>query len=121
MRTIAILFLAVLPLAGSALAHGKLPIRYLELVNRAHDSIVSLSIAAAGSDEFRELPMGAPLGGGGRAATFAVAARDCRYDVRASFSDGRAQIYRDLDLCRHRGLRIPPLRTSAEREQVEGR
>jgi hypothetical protein len=120
MRTIAILFLAALPLAGSAIAHGKLPIRYLELVNRAHDSIVSLSVAAAGRDEFRELPMGAPLGGGGGAATFPVAGVDCLYDVRASFSDGRAQVYRNLDLCRHRGLRIPPLRTSADRKQAEG-
>jgi hypothetical protein len=120
MRTIAILFLAALPLPDNAIAHGKLPVRYLELVNRAHDSIVSLSVAKAGSDEFRELSMGAPLGGGGGAATFSVAVEDCRYDIRASFSDGRAQVYRDLDLCRHRGLRIPPLRMSPDRKQVEG-
>ena len=120
MRTTTILFLAALPLAGNAIAHGKLPIRYLELVNRAHDSVVSLSVATAGSQEFRELPMGAPVGGGGQAATFSVAGEDCRYDIRASFSDGRAQVYRDLDLCRHRGLRIPPLRMSADRKQVEG-
>jgi hypothetical protein len=120
MRTTTILFLAALPLAGNAIAHGKLPIRYLELVNRAHDSVVSLSVATAGSQEFRELPMGAPVGGGGQAATFSVAGEDCRYDIRASFSDGRAQVYRDLDLCRHRGLRIPPLRMSPDRKQVEG-
>jgi hypothetical protein len=117
MRTIAILFLAALPLSDNAIAHGQLPIRYLELVNRAHDSIISLSVATAGSDEFRELPMGAPLGGGGGAATFSVAGEDCRYDIRASFSDGSAQVYRNLDLCRHRGLRIPPLRMSADRKR----
>jgi hypothetical protein len=117
MRTIAILFLAALPLAGSASAHGKLPIRYLELVNRAHSSVVSLSVATAGSQEFRALPMGTPLGGGGEAATFSVAGEDCRYDIRASFSDGSAQVYRNLDLCRHRGLRIPPLRMNADRKQ----
>jgi hypothetical protein len=118
MRTIAIFLIAVLPLAGSAFAHAKLPMRYLELVNRAHDSIVSLSVAKAGSDEFRELPFDAPLGGGGGATTLAVAGEDCRYDIRVSFSDGRTQVYRGLDLCRHRGLRIPPPRMGTGRKDA---
>lgn len=118
MRTIAVLartvlpvlFVAVASLAGTAQAHAPPPARYLKLVNRAHDSIVALAVAAAGSDAFRELPIGAPLGGGGRSTTVAVAGEDCRYDVRLLFRDGRTQIYRDVDLCRYNALRVRPLR-----------
>ena len=44
-------------------------IRYLDLINRAHDSVTSLEVAPAGSDAFQKKPLGAPLRGGGDSTT----------------------------------------------------
>ena len=46
--------------------------RYLELINRARDSVVSLAIAPAGAGPFRDIPNGAPLRGGGASTTHEV-------------------------------------------------
>ncbi|WP_242108260.1 hypothetical protein [Luteimonas aquatica] len=108
MRMIVPLLLAACSLADTAHARAEPPTRYLELTNRAHDSIASLAIAAAGGDGFRELAIDAPLRGGGEAVTVAVAGEGCRYDLRVAFRDGRTRVYRDFDLCRHRGLRVLP-------------
>lgn len=106
MRMIAVPFLVLLPLAGIAHAYAEPATRYLELINRAHDSIVSLAIAAEGSDAFRDLPVDAPLQGGGHATTLAISGEVCRYDIRISFRDGRSLLYKGVDICRYRGLRV---------------
>lgn len=80
--------------------------RYLEVVNRARDSIVSLSIAPAGSDAFQNKPIDAPLIGGGGATTIAIAGADCVYDLRFTFRDGRTAVYPRVDVCRDRSVRI---------------
>jgi hypothetical protein len=106
MRMIAVSFLALLSLVDMAHAHAEPSIRYLELINRAHNSIVSLAIAAEGSDAFRDLPIDTPLQGGGNATTLAVAGEACRYDIRVSFRDGRSLLYKGFDVCRYRSLRV---------------
>lgn len=106
MRMIAVSFLVLLPLAGIAHAYAEPATRYLELINRANDSIVSLAIAAEGSDAFRDLPMDAPLQGGGNATTLAISGEVCRYDIRISFRDGGSLLYKGVDVCRYRGLRV---------------
>jgi hypothetical protein len=85
------------------------PTHYVDLVNRAHDSVTAFETAIPGSDAFRETPLGAPLRGGGDSATVQVAGEGCRYDLRFTFGNGRAMVYRDIDLCRYSTVRIRPL------------
>lgn len=81
---------------------------YFELINRTHDSLVSLSVAASGSDAFEAKPLEAPLLGGGAATTIQIDGAGCRYDFRFGFRTGEALVYKDVDVCRNRSLRIRP-------------
>ncbi|GEM_PF-2067130 len=80
--------------------------RYFELINGARDSVVSLEIAPAGSDGYRSLALGPRLQGGGNAVTLLLPAGSCLADLRISFRDGARLLYRDVDTCRQRGLRL---------------
>jgi hypothetical protein len=82
---------------------------YVDLINRAHDSVTAFATAVPGSDAFRETPLGAPLRGGGDSATVEVAGEGCRYDLRFTFANGRAMVYRNIDICRYSAVRIRPL------------
>ncbi len=86
--------------------------RTLHVINRAHDSVIGLSIALPGERRFQPLELNAPLRGGGDSTTLAIDASACRRDVRIDFRTGRSMIYRDMDLCRQQNLRIgrPPAR-----------
>lgn len=109
--------LAVIAVASTPAAATDAPVHYLTLVNRAHDSATALSIAPAGSDAFRPLPLHTPLRGGGGSTTLEIAAGQCRHDVRVLFRDNRVQLYRDVDVCRQRGLRLrPPSRDAVDSE-----
>lgn len=94
-------------IAVHASANG--PTHYVDLINRAHDSVTAFAAAVPGSDAFRETPLGAPLRGGGDSATVEVAGEGCRYDLRFTFANGRAMVYRDIDICRYSLVRIRPL------------
>lgn len=83
--------------------------RYLELVNRAHDSVTSLEVASAGSDAFQEKPLGGPLRGGGDSITIEITGEGCLYDIRFKFLDGRTLIYKQVDTCGGDKLAIRPL------------
>src|SRR5687767_4991900 len=74
--------LATVLLAASAHAGAGKDTRYLDLINRAHDSVTSLEVAPAGSGDFREKPLGAPLRGGGDSTTIEIAGESCLYDIR---------------------------------------
>lgn len=74
-------------------------IRYLDLVNRAHDSVTSLEIAPAGSDAYQPKDLGAPLRGGGDSATIQILADSCLYDFRFRFRNGKTLVYKDVDVC----------------------
>ncbi len=106
MRPIRTVMLAALLPAAVAHAGPEKQGRYLELINRGLDSVISLEIADAGSDAFRELPLGTPLAGGGESTTVRIAGEGCRYDLRFAFRDGRRLLYRDVDVCRYDRLRI---------------
>lgn len=101
-----VLALAALAAAFAAQAHA----RYFELINRGGDSIVAVAVSKAGAAAFADKPIGAPLRGGGASATIELGGPDCRYDLRFSLADGRVLEYADIDVCRHRGLRVaaPP-------------
>ena len=104
MRPICVAVLAIL--ATSTAYAGNAHTRYLELINRAHDSMASFAVAAPGSDAFVEVPLGAPLRGGGDSTTLEIADAGCRYDLRFMFVDGRSSIYRGVDICRYPKVRI---------------
>jgi hypothetical protein len=93
--------------ATSAFAGERM--HYLDLINRAHDRLVSVSATPAGGTAWEELLQGEPLAGGGGAVTVQVAGDQCLHDVRVEFANGRRALYPAVDLCRHRGLRIQPL------------
>lgn len=104
--------LATLLFATAAHAGAGKNTRYLDLINRAHDSVISLEVAPAGSDAFQEKPLGAPLRGGGDSTTIEIAGESCLYDVRFKFRNGRTLVYKDVDICGGGKLAIRPLPTS---------
>lgn len=91
--------LATLLFAAAAHAGAGKDTRYLDLINRAYDSVTSLEVAPAGSDAFQEKPLGAPLRGGGDSTTIEIAGESCLYDIRFKFRNGRTLIYKDVDIC----------------------
>ena len=109
MQILRIAVLVALAVAGAAHAEARKPTRYLELVNRAPDSVMSLAAAPAGEDAFLAIPLAEPLRGG-EATTVGIAEGGCRYDVRVAFRTGRTLVYRDVDVCRRGGIYIdqPP-------------
>jgi len=108
-----LLFLAALACASPDADAGERK-QYLELVNRAKDSVTSLSVAPAGTDAYTDIPLREPLRGGGTATTLQVPAETCRYDFRFAFRDGRSLLYPNIDVCRASVLRVRPLPRSGE-------
>jgi len=92
-----------------ASAHAGERTHYLDLVNRAHDRVVSVVATPAGGDAWKELLHGEALVGGGGATTVQLASDQCTHDVKVAFANGRQALYPSLDLCRYRGLRIQKL------------
>lgn len=100
---------AVVALLVTTTAHanaGRATGRYFDLSNGTHDSVVSLAVAPAGSTEFREVAIGKPLRGGNTATTVRIDGGECLRNFRVGFRDGRTRIYRDVDVCRYRRLRM---------------
>jgi hypothetical protein len=92
-----------------ASAHAGERTHYLDLINRAHDRVVSVAATPAGGTAWNELLHGESVPGGGGATTVQLASDQCVHDVRVEFANGRRALYPALDLCRHRGLRIQRL------------
>jgi len=117
MPLIRILALSLSLSAATAQVAAGEPVRYLELSNRAHDSLTSLAVATPGSGVFRDVALDVPLRGGGNAATVALTGEECRYDLRFTFRNGRSMLYPDVDICAHRvSIRPLPRPQSGERE-----
>lgn len=96
-------------IASSATAHAGERTHYVDLINRAHDRVVSVEATPAGGSAWNELLRGDTVAGGGGAATVQLASEACMHDVRVQFANGRRALYPAIDLCKHRGLRIQPL------------
>lgn len=105
-RFIAALSVAMLATLAMWMPPAAAAQRYFELINGARDSVVSLEIAPAGSDGYRPLALGPRLQGGGNAVTLLLPAGSCLADLRIGFRDGARVLYRDIDTCRQRGLRL---------------
>lgn len=107
---------------SAAHAHAGETTRYLEVVNRANDSVVALAVARAQDDVFRAIPLGTALRGGGDSTTIEIADANCRQDLRLTFRTGRTIVYRGLDVCRHGRLHIVNLpRTAADAQLADNR
>ena len=106
MRPVFAAVLAFTLYAAGPQAQAVAQTRYFELVNRAQDSLVSLSLAPSGSGAFQAKPLGSPLLGGGAATTLQIDGPDCKYDFRVVFRTGDARVYENVDVCRNRALRI---------------
>ncbi|WP_202842338.1 hypothetical protein [Luteimonas saliphila] len=103
--------LAALLTASAAEANpGRSAGHYFSLFNATHDSVTALSVARARSDDFRPIDIGKPLRGGNTETTVWLDTADhgCVQDLRFEFRDGRVLLYRDIDVCRNRQLRLRP-------------
>ncbi|MEG2805008.1 hypothetical protein [Stenotrophomonas sp.] len=80
-------------------AHAAERVRYLDLVNRAHDRVTAVAVAPAGSGAFQAKDIDAVPGGGG-ATTVGIADAGCRYDLQVQFGNGRSALYPNVDVCR---------------------
>lgn len=83
--------------------------RYLTLLNRAHDSIITLEVAVTGSEVFEQRQIDT-LDGGGGSTTVRLGNAGCRFDLRLQFRNGRTAIYHDVNACKGDTLVIAPLR-----------
>lgn len=113
------LLAALLAAPGPACAA---PVHYVDVVNTAKDSLVAFAEAPAGSGEFRDLPLGGALHGGGDSITVAIEgdARSCLRDLRAEFADGRVLIQRGFDVCRYRSFHLGAHLRAALRSRSPG-
>lgn len=78
---------------------------YVDLVNTAKSSVTSFAVAPAGSEDFREVPLGAaPLQGGGESTAIAIRNDEsgCLRDLRTVFADGRVLIQQKFNVCKYR-------------------
>jgi len=106
----ALLSCTLLVTATAALAGERGHTRYLEVVNRAHDSLTAVAVKPSEGDQaFRDWPLERPVQGGGNSFTLAVNEPGCRFDVQMQFRNGSAVVYKDVDVCRLQSLRIDPL------------
>lgn len=91
--------------------------RYVDLINRAHDSVTSLEFSSTESSAFQKIPLNQSLGGGGDSTTIKLEGEGCLYDLRLGFRNGRTLVYKALDACKGSRLTIRPL-PRRERELV---
>ena len=92
---------------------AKADTRYMTVVNRSYDDIVSIAIAREDNDAFREFAIDAPLHGGGGAETVQIGAQGCRYDFRFRLRDGTTRTQRGIDVCRHDRMVLRPVSRDA--------
>lgn len=118
-RTVLICPLLAVSLGAAAHAHAG-EARYLGLLNRAHDSVVALEVAPAGSDAFVARPIEVLPGGGG-SSVVRLGDQGCRFDLRMTFGNGRRAVYHAVDVCRGDTLAIHPLPRSRTQTAVAGR
>ena len=105
MTVMRIAVMSALMLSGLAQAGQA---RYLTLLNRAHDSVVAVEVAAQGSEVYQPRVID-PVSGGGGSDTVRLGEAGCRFDVRLQFRNGRQAVYRDVDVCKGDVLVIAPL------------
>lgn len=109
----------LLAASATTLAGERSHTRTLEVVNRAHDSLTGVAVKPSqGDHDFRAWPLASPVQGGGNSFTLAMPEPGCRFDFQLQFRDGRAVVYKDVDVCRLQSLRIDPLQRGERAVQL---
>jgi len=102
--------LAALAAATPAMAADRQPReqagRLFRIVNASFDSVTALEIADDSTSGFQSIHLGEPLQGGLTSTTVRLPDGACRRDVRATFRDGRSEVYHAIDVCKATGLRL---------------
>jgi len=80
--------------------------RPLRIVNATFDGVTALAIAPSGSADFQSIALAQPLPGGHASVMVDVPPGACHRDIRVTFRGERSLLYRNLDVCRHDGLRL---------------
>ena len=88
----------------SGAAHESM--RPLRIVNATFDGVTALAMAPSGSADFQNITLAQPLPGGQASVMVDVPPGACHRDVRVTFHGDRSLLYRNLDVCRHDGLRL---------------
>jgi hypothetical protein len=89
------------------------PGRLFRVVNASFDSVVGMEVAdasASGDASYASINLGEPLQGGLSSATVRLPEGACHRNLRATFRDGRREVYRDVDVCQATGLKLSPLK-----------
>ena len=106
----ALMALAVLASAAPAMAADRQPReqagRLFRIVNASFDSVTALEIADDSARGYQPIHLGEPLQGGLTSTTIRLPDGACLRDVRATFRDGRTEVYRAIDVCKSTGLRL---------------
>jgi len=109
--------LAVLAVTASAFAADRPPRdqpgRLFRIVNATFDSVTALEIADDSTRGFQVIHLGEPLQGGLTSTTVRLPDGACLRDVRATFRDGRSEVYRAIDVCKATGFRLSAHRLPA--------
>ncbi|KLD78289.1 hypothetical protein Y886_11110, partial [Xanthomonas hyacinthi DSM 19077] len=82
------------------------PGRLFRIVNATFDSVTALEIADDSTSSFQPINLGEPLQGGLTSTTVRLPDGACLRDVRATFRDGRHEVYHAIDVCKSTGLRL---------------
>lgn len=98
----------LITLSACATPSGTAPesMRPLRIVNATFDGVTALAIAPSGSADFQSITLARPLPGGQASIMVDVPPGACHRDVRVTFGGDRSLLYRNLDVCRHDGLRL---------------
>jgi len=98
----------LVPLAACATPAGAPhdSMRALRIVNATFDGVTALAMAPSGSVDFQNITLAQPLPGGQASVMVDVPPGACHRDVRVTFRGDRTLLYRNLDVCRHDGLRL---------------
>lgn len=107
---LAVAALVVLATACPALAADfqppSSPGRLFRIVNASFDSVTALEVANNDATAYASIDLREPLQGGLTSTTVRLPDGSCLRDVRATFRDGRSEVYRDIDVCKASGLRL---------------
>jgi len=82
------------------------PGRLFRIVNASFDSVTALEVANNDATAYEPINLREPLQGGLTSTTVRLPDGSCLRDVRATFRDGRSEVYRDIDVCKASGLRL---------------
>lgn len=103
---------------ASSSALAATPTRYLTVINDDDRTVERVEISAAGSAEFKVLPLASPLEGGRAGqATASVPEGACPRDLRVIYRDGTVLMVTAWNVCRQTVLHVGAARLAGQRQR----